>query len=53
MPGDEKGGYVSVKGGVLEGLDGDVLTTATHIWTKSAVVPIPEGMERFEGEPPP
>jgi len=33
---------VSVKGGCIEGLD---WTTAVHIWTKSAMVPIPEGSE--------
>lgn len=39
---------VSVKGGVLEGLDWD---SAIHIWTKSAMVPIPEGCESYSGEP--
>jgi len=53
VPGDEKGGFVAVKGGCLEGIDGDIWTSATHIWTKSALVGIPEGVERFEGEPPP
>lgn len=38
---------VSVKGGCLEGLDWQ---TAIHIWTKSAMVPIPEGNERQCGE---
>jgi hypothetical protein len=52
VPGDEKGGFVAVKGGCLEGITGDVWTSATHIWTKSALVMIPEGVERFEGEPP-
>lgn len=33
---------VSVKGGCIEGLD---WTKAIHIWTKSAMVPIPEGSE--------
>nr|CDP22720.1 Putative protein of unknown function [Podospora anserina S mat+] len=33
---------VSVKGGCLEGLD---WKSAIHIWTKSAMVPIPEGVE--------
>ena len=52
VPGDEEGGFVAVKGGCLEGIDGDVWTHATHIWTKSALVDIPEGVERWEGEPP-
>ncbi|KAK4229768.1 centromere protein V [Podospora fimiseda] len=33
---------VSVKGGCIEGLD---WKEAIHIWTKSAMVPIPEGSE--------
>ncbi|KAK0669325.1 hypothetical protein QBC41DRAFT_109331 [Cercophora samala] len=33
---------VSVKGGCIEGLD---WKSAIHIWTKSAMVPIPEGVE--------
>ncbi|KAL2270995.1 hypothetical protein VTJ83DRAFT_366 [Remersonia thermophila] len=33
---------VSVKGGCIEGLD---WRTAIHLWTKSAMVPIPEGSE--------
>jgi hypothetical protein len=56
----EGGEYVdkatsSVKGGCIEGLGREVWDGATHIWCKSAVVPIPEGLEegvrRFEGEP--
>ncbi|TRX89675.1 hypothetical protein FHL15_009425 [Xylaria flabelliformis] len=39
---------VSVKGGCIEGLDWD---TAIHIWTKSAMVPIPEGSEAHSEEP--
>ncbi|KAI4593562.1 hypothetical protein KJ359_009248 [Pestalotiopsis sp. 9143b] len=39
---------VSVKGGCLDGLD---WTTAIHIWTKSAMVPIPEGSECYSEEP--
>ncbi|KAM0592994.1 hypothetical protein ACHAP6_001542 [Verticillium nonalfalfae] len=38
---------VSVKGGCLEGLD---WTKAIHIWTKSAMVPIPEGSESHSEE---
>ena len=40
---------VTVKGGLVDGLD---WKGATHIFTKSAVVPIPEGAEAFEAEPP-
>lgn len=35
---------VSVKGGCLEGLD---WRTAIHIWTKTAMVPIPECSESY------
>ncbi|KAK4193384.1 centromere protein V [Podospora australis] len=35
---------VSVKGGCIDGLD---WKTAIHIWTKSAMVPIPEGSETY------
>ncbi len=38
---------VSVKGGCIEGLDWN---TAIHIWTKSAMVPIPEGSETHSEE---
>lgn len=38
---------VSVKGGCLEGLD---WSRAIHIWTKSAMIPIPEGAESYSGE---
>jgi hypothetical protein len=51
---ESKGGYVSVKAGTLEGIESDVITKkATHIWTKRALVAIPEGVESFEEEPPP
>ncbi|KAI1195021.1 glutathione-dependent formaldehyde-activating [Nemania serpens] len=39
---------VSVKGGCLEGLDWG---QAIHIWTKSAMIPIPEGSEAHSEEP--
>ncbi|MCJ1282163.1 hypothetical protein MMC26_001486 [Xylographa opegraphella] len=39
---------VSVKGGCIEGLS---LAGAVHIWCKRAIVPIPEGAVRWEGEP--
>ncbi|ERS99430.1 uncharacterized protein SPSK_04500 [Sporothrix schenckii 1099-18] len=38
---------VSVKGGCLEGLD---WRSAIHIWTKTAMVPIPEGSESHSEE---
>ncbi|KUI58161.1 hypothetical protein VP1G_05451 [Cytospora mali] len=38
---------VSVKGGCLEGLDWN---KAIHIWTKSAMIPIPEGAECYSEE---
>ncbi len=40
---------VSVKGGLVQGLD---WSTAKHIYTASAVVPIPEGRESYPGAPP-
>jgi hypothetical protein len=39
---------VAVKGGLLDGLD---WPSAKHIFTRSAVVPIPEGVEQWEGVP--
>lgn len=39
---------VSIKGGLIEGLN---WTGGTHIFCRSAVVPIPEGAEQFEAEP--
>jgi hypothetical protein len=53
VPDDDRAGWVAVKGGCLEGIRGDVWTSATHIWTKSALVGIPEGVEQWEGDPPP
>ncbi|KAF2251742.1 hypothetical protein BU26DRAFT_529119 [Trematosphaeria pertusa] len=44
--GDPK--VVAVKGGVLEGLD---WSGGKHIFCRTAVVPIPEGVERWEAEP--
>ncbi|KAF9878606.1 glutathione-dependent formaldehyde-activating [Colletotrichum karsti] len=38
---------VSVKGGCIDGLD---WKTAVHIWTKNAMVPIPEGAETHPEE---
>ena len=47
---DEGGerGTVSVKGGCVEGLE---WRGGKHIFCRSAVVPIPEGVERWEGSP--
>ncbi|KAK4246827.1 Mss4-like protein [Corynascus novoguineensis] len=39
---------VSIKGGLVQGLD---WKGASHIYTRSAVVPIPEGVERWEAAP--
>jgi hypothetical protein len=38
---------ISVKGGCLDGLD---WKRAVHIWTKTAMVPIPEGSETHSEE---
>lgn len=46
--GKEPAGMVSVKGGCIEGLGWD---GGKHIWCSKAVVPIPPGAERWEGEP--
>ena len=46
---------LGVKGGCLVGLKREMLTKeggVMHIWCKSAVVEIPEGVERCEEEPP-
>jgi len=40
---------VSIKGGLVAGLD---YTSAKHIFTRSAVVPIPPNAERHEASPP-
>lgn len=45
-------GSVSVKGGCLTKLDPQMIKRAVHIWTREALVEIPEGAVRFEGEPP-
>lgn len=53
-PGEAPGpsATLSVKGGCLEGLDREMMRGAVHIWTRHAVVDIPEGVERWEEEPP-
>jgi hypothetical protein len=43
---------VSVKSGCLDGITKELMRSAVHIWTKSAIVDIPEGVEGYEGEPP-
>ncbi|KAJ5887774.1 hypothetical protein N7495_007815 [Penicillium taxi] len=44
----------NVKGGCLEGLDKDMMKSAIHIWTKHAIVDIPEGAEKWsEARPTP
>lgn len=40
--------FVTIKGGLIEGLN---WTGGTHLFCRSAVVPIPEGVRRFEAEP--
>lgn len=44
----KEGERVSVKGGVVQGLE---WTGGKHIFCRSAVVPIPEGVERWEAGP--
>ena len=43
---------VSVKSGCLDGVTKEMMRDAVHIWTKSAVVDIPDNVEAYEGEPP-
>lgn len=38
---------VSVRGGCIQGID---WTKAVHIWTKNAMMPIPEGSETYSEE---
>lgn len=47
--GDSSKALVSVKAGCLDTLD---WKDAIHIWCQNAVIPIPENVERYEGEPP-
>jgi hypothetical protein len=42
---------VSVRGGSLSGLTKEMVAGAVHIWAKEAVVEIPAGVERLDGEP--
>jgi hypothetical protein len=43
---------VSVKSGCLDGITKEMMRAAVHIWTKSAVVDIPDNAVAYEGEPP-
>lgn len=43
---------VSVKSGCLDGITKEMMRDAVHIWTKSAIIEIPEGAEAYETEPP-
>ncbi|KIW70315.1 hypothetical protein PV04_02598 [Phialophora macrospora] len=49
---DVPAAMLSVKAGCLEGLSKEMMRKAVHIWTRSAVVDIPEGAEQYEEEPP-
>jgi hypothetical protein len=50
--GGEKQKYISVKGGCLKGLTKELMKDAVHIWTKRAVVEVPEAAVQYEEEPP-
>lgn len=41
---------LSVKGGCLDGLKD--LKGAVHIWCAEAIIEIPAGVERYDGDPP-
>lgn len=43
LPDGSVKGSVSIKGGAVEGLD---VTGAKHIWTRSAIVQVPQGSDR-------
>ncbi|KAJ5724526.1 hypothetical protein N7493_006254 [Penicillium malachiteum] len=42
----------NVKGGCLEGLDQEMMKSIVHIWTKHAIIKIPEGVQHWEEAPP-
>jgi hypothetical protein len=42
---------VAIKSGCINGLTEEDWKNARHIWTKNAMVPIPEGVETCEEEP--
>lgn len=41
----------NVKGGCLEGLDKEMMKGIIHIWTKHAIIDLPEGAEKWEEDP--
>ncbi|KAH0837647.1 hypothetical protein FOPE_05246 [Fonsecaea pedrosoi] len=43
---------LSVKAGCLDGLSKEMMRRAVHIWTRSAVVDIPEDAVQYAEEPP-
>lgn len=43
---------LSVKAGCLDGMTREMMRSAVHIWTKSAVMDIPPEAEQYEEEPP-
>ncbi|KAK3726037.1 hypothetical protein LTR37_000185 [Vermiconidia calcicola] len=43
---------VSVKSGCLEGISKEMMRSAVHIWTRSAIIDIPDEAEAYEEEPP-
>lgn len=42
---------ISVKSGCLDGITKEMMREAVHIWTKSAVVDIPGGVQQWPEEP--
>lgn len=44
--------FVSVKSGCLDGITKEMMRGAKHIWTRSAVIDIPDGVEAYKREPP-
>jgi len=51
--GEPNSDTIAVKGGCLDGLTKEMMRSAVHIWTRSAVVDIPEGVVAYEQSPPP
>ena len=47
-------GYISVKGGTIQGMEGWDWGEATHLYTRSKLpwIRIPEGVEQYEAEVP-
>jgi hypothetical protein len=45
-------GYISIKGGVIEGMEGFEWGKAAHLYTRSKLpwIMIPEGSEQYEAE---